>query len=214
MTIRTDDKSGVGWEPVFKTDMIDYRKYYSLEDYIFDEVGPRFRKTGHIDPADFYLILIWKAERAKTRHKRRLAKTAGSFAAAVKEVAASLHAAPAPGARLKLLMDKWQFLLPTASAILTVLYPEEFTIYDWRVCDELGGFHEIAKRRVFSDELWPVFWADYQHFMKAVKAAAPGELSLRDADRYLWGRSVYRSINKELSIAPDAEKGVRVARPK
>jgi hypothetical protein len=68
-----------------------------------------------------------------------------------------------------------------------------------RVCDELGAFHDLRKQRAFSDELWPVFWDDYQRFMNAVKAAAPAELSLRDADRFLWGRSVYKSIHRDLA---------------
>jgi hypothetical protein len=65
---------------------VDYRRYYWREQFLFDEVGPRFRETGQLDAADFYLILIWKAERAKGRHKKRLAKLekkAATFAAAV-----------------------------------------------------------------------------------------------------------------------------------
>ena len=183
------------------TDSYDYGKFYAREEYIFGEVGPRFRSTGRIDPSDFYLILIWKAERAKSRHRKRLVKLAkkrGSFSAAVEEIASSLHATREPDLRLKILMEKWKFLLPTASAILTVLYPEEFTIYDVRLCEELDGFRDLAKKAAFSDELWAAFWADYQRFMKAVKAAAPARLSLRDADRYLWGRSVCKSIQADL----------------
>ncbi len=176
---------------------VDYINYYSREKHLFENVGPRFRKSRHIDSTDFYLILIWKAERAKTRHKIRLAKLAkktGGFSAAVEEIAASLHAARGPQDRLKILMQEWKFRLPTASAILTVLYPEEFTVYDVRICDELQGFHKLANRCVFSDKLW----ADYQDFIRALKAATPEGLSLRDADRYLWGKSVYKSIQKDL----------------
>ncbi|GEM_PF-1978624 len=36
----------------------EYINYYSREKYFFEKVGPRFRKSGHIDPTDFYLILI------------------------------------------------------------------------------------------------------------------------------------------------------------
>lgn len=48
---------------------IDYLKYYDVEKYLLEEVGKRFRETGELEPADFYTILIWKAERAKNRHK-------------------------------------------------------------------------------------------------------------------------------------------------
>lgn len=38
-----------------------------------------------------------------------------------------------------MLVKKWEFFLPTAAAILTILYPDEFAIFDWRVCDELNS---------------------------------------------------------------------------
>lgn len=38
----------------------NYLKYFDDEAYLLDEVAPRFRETGHIDPADFYMMLIWK----------------------------------------------------------------------------------------------------------------------------------------------------------
>jgi hypothetical protein len=105
--MRRSDKSDVAAKIASGAATVDYRKYYSREEYIFGEVGPKFQKTGHIDPADFYLILIWKAERSKTRHRKRMAKTAGSFAAAVKEIASSLHATRQPEVKLKLIMEKW-----------------------------------------------------------------------------------------------------------
>jgi hypothetical protein len=91
-------------------------------------------------------------------------------------------------------MKDWGFRLPTASAILTVLYPNDFTVYDSRVCGELGAFEELADRQ-YSDSLW----ADYQRFLNKVNAAVPGSLSLRDKDRYLWGRSFYTQVIDDIS---------------
>ena len=45
-------------------------------------------------------------------------------------------------------MTKWAFRLPTASAILTVLYPDVFTVYDRRVCKVLGAFDQLANIEV------------------------------------------------------------------
>jgi hypothetical protein len=42
--------------------------------------------------------------------------------------------------KLRYLLADWGFRLPMATAILTVLYPEEFTVYDTRVCALLGEF--------------------------------------------------------------------------
>ena len=80
-----------------------------------------------------------------------------------------------------------------ATAILTVLYPADFTVYDTRVCEQLAAFENLAHRK-FSDELW----ADYRRFLEAVSAAVPGRISLRDKDRYLWGRSFHEQVVNDL----------------
>lgn len=170
----------------------DYRKFYYLERYLFCEVGPRFAKTGNLCPFDFYMILIWKANRAKTRIRDRLSTEKGGFAAAVKRIAETLHACDTPMRRLEFLMEEG-FRLPMATAVLTVLYPNIFTVYDFRVCEQLGNFKNLASHK-FSDRLW----CDYKRFVNAVNDAVPGELSLRDKDRYLWARSFHAGVMEDL----------------
>jgi hypothetical protein len=172
---------------------IDYLKIYDLEGYLFEEVGPRFEKTGKISPADFYMIVIWKANRAKRRIREKLAKLRGSFDSAVTDIAAALTAAPSARERLELLMKEWGFRLPMATAILTVLYPSDFTVYDIRVSQQLKKFGELGDWQ-FSDRLWQ----RYQEYLSAVNSAAPKELSLRNKDRYLWGRSFYEGVMSDL----------------
>ena len=41
-------------------------------------------------------------------------------------------------------MRDWKLRLPTASAVLTVLYPEDFTVYDQRVCKMLDMQYRTA----------------------------------------------------------------------
>lgn len=171
-------------------------EYYDPEDRLFPGLAVTFAQEKRLDPAEFYLILDWRAPRARTRHIRRLARKAGSFAAAVGQIASDLHQAAEPEERLELLLDKWGFRLPTASAILTVLYPETFTVYDVRVCKELGDFDRLADKR---DGLW----LEYQRFVCAVRAAVeqPPNLSLRDCDRTLWGRNKQRQMQDEIKAA-------------
>ena len=140
-----------------------------------------------------YLILDWKSSRARTRHRSRLAGIAGSFNAAVGEIAADLHAAASPEQRLGVLLTKWGFRLPTASAILSILYPDIFTIYDIRVCNALCAFHRLG------DMKWsPTVWVEYQRFIGAVRDATPQGLSLRDRDRWLWGQDKRETLRNEL----------------
>ncbi len=143
-------------------------------------------------------MFIWKANRAKGTTKKRLAKLAnGTFPSAVSQICEALQEAKTPKGKLAILMERWKFLLPMATAILTVLYPNEFTIYDTRVCKVLDGFKDIGARS-FSEKLWD----EYERFKRAVvehaeKDGAPVELSLRDKDRFLWGKSFYQQVARE-----------------
>lgn len=84
-------------------------------------------------------------------------------------------------------MSDWGFRLATASAILTVLYPDRFTIYDVRVCGQLNAFEDLKARR-FSISLWD----HYEKFKKKAIAHAPQGLTLREVDHYHWGNSWHR----------------------
>ena len=172
---------------------IDYLKFYNDEKYLLNEVGPEFRASGQVSAVDFYMILGWKANRAKTKHKTRLANLAGSFSNAVQQIAEGLHAAADNKSRLELLMTKWSFLLPTATAILALLYPDDFTVYDWRVREEVQS--PLKADRTFSESLW----TDYEAFKQAVIAHTPHGLSLRERDQFLIGRSLRREIEAALA---------------
>jgi hypothetical protein len=134
------------------------------------------------------------------------------FKAAVNEIAAALHAATGPEQQLELLLVDWGFQLPTASAILTVLLPDQFTIYDIRLCDSLHTFHRLGGLK-WSHEVWE----EYQRFIVAVRHSAPRGLSLRDCDRWLWGRNKRDALLKELAEpggqrAPRGGTNVRATR--
>lgn len=50
----------------------EYRKYYFLEDYLFNEVHRRFHEQGYLAAEDFFCIVIWKSNRAKSKVAERL----------------------------------------------------------------------------------------------------------------------------------------------
>jgi hypothetical protein len=171
--------------------MIDYCKFYHLERYLLEEVGPRFRSSGAIEPVDLFMIFIWKANRAKTKVRDSLKRRAnGSFSDAVKTIATALFAAKDRKERLGILMRNWGLRLPMASAILTILYPDEFTVYDRRVCAMLPSFS--YKDWSFSDECW----SEYERYKTAVSESEPSR-SLRDNDRFLWGKSFWQAAKRD-----------------
>ena len=138
-------------------------------------------------------IVIWKANRAKAYVARRLLDRYGDLERAAQQLSEAVWQAPDDEARLAVLMGQGGFALPMASAILTVLYPDRFTVYDRRVCDALGDFHRLAAIRTSQR-----VWKGYEAYRHAVEQATPVGLSLRDKDRYLFGRSVAQQLVRDL----------------
>jgi hypothetical protein len=92
------------------------------------------------------------------------------------------------------MIEEWGFRLPMASAILTVLYPKDFTVYDNRVCDALGDFKDAQYKTRFE-----ALWSRYSEYIQAVRAAVPGHELLRDKDRYLWGKSFAEQLERDVA---------------
>ena len=174
---------------------IDYLKLYDDENYLFAEVSRRFSEFGYLNAFDFFCIVIWKANRSKSKiAKRLLSKGYPDLDSGVVALTKSLANAEGDKARMKILIIDWGFLLPTASAILTVLYPMSFTIYDYRVCGVLKRFHNLPNKTNFDS-----LWNEYKSFLDAVNEAGPSEYSLRDKDRWLWGKSFYQQLEKDIA---------------
>jgi hypothetical protein len=192
----------------------DYRHYYDLEGYLFDCVGPRFRDQGSLDAFDLFCIVIWKANRSKSRIAARLLKPepeARTLEDSARELTAGIADRPEARERLcYLLGPQWGLRLPMASAILSVLYPDEFTVYDQRVCDELREFEGLAE---ISDP--QRLWEGYQAYKQAVERETPAGLSLRDKDRYLWGRSFAKQLQSDIlagfgGAAPQPQHAINI----
>jgi hypothetical protein len=178
--------------------MVDYLRYYDLEAFLFQDVHSRFQKEGSLCAFDFFSIVIWKANRAKSRAAKRLLarcpEQGANLDMIVHNLTKSLFDAQTHRERLRVMLEDWGFYLPMASAVLAVLYPDFFTVYDFRVCEQLGRFHELANWSDFNK-----IWSGYEQYQDAVLAAAPSGLSLRDKDRYLWGRSSARQLEEDIA---------------
>jgi hypothetical protein len=180
----------------------DYRKLYDLENYLFEEVSRRFSELGYLNAFDFFCIVIWKANRSKSKiAKRLLSKGHPELDSAVVALTKSLAKAANDKTRMKILIDDWGFRLPMASAILTVLYPMSFTIYDYRICEVLDDFHNLQNKTNFDS-----LWNRYESLVAKINKGAPSEYSLRDKDKWLWGKSFYQQLEKD--IAEEFQKKV------
>lgn len=177
--------------------------YYHLENHLFQVVRLRFLEDHSLGAADFFCIIIWKANRAKSYVAKRLflkdPQKRTELESIVRDLTSAIHSAKDGKGRLCLLRKEWGFGLPIATAILTVLYPDEFTVYDVRVCQQLDRFRHLDGIEDFEK-----LWECYLEFLNAVCEAAPTELCIRDKDRYLWGKSFAESL------ACDIENGFGV----
>ncbi len=80
----------------------DYRAYFDLETYLFGTVTQRFRDWGYLAARDFFCIVIWKANRAKSKVARTLLKRGkADLETAVYRLTTGLAALPAGEARLR-----------------------------------------------------------------------------------------------------------------
>lgn len=172
---------------------MDYQQFYNLESYLLETVRPRFIKQGYLSAFDFFCIVIWKANRSKSKIAKRLKERHSSLETAVKEVTSSIFKMKNGNEKLRYLVKTWKFRLPMASAILTILYPDEFTPYDVRVREVLVDLPNLNNLSNFER-----LWKGYQEFKKRVSESAPSVLSLRDKDRYLWGKSFYNQLKREI----------------
>ena len=171
---------------------MDYLKYYHLENYLFEEVKGNFQKRGYLTPEEFFCIVIWKANRAKSKIKYKVSKSGANLEQSVKKLTNEIFKAPDNKEKLKILLDGWGFNLPMATAILTVLYPKDFTVYDIRARKELG-IEDFAGRKNQIEKY-------FLEFLPMVKEKVKGE-NLRDKDRYLWGKSFYEDLINFLKSA-------------
>lgn len=174
----------------------DYGQFYALEDYLFRSVSPRFSASRELSAFDFFCIVIWKANRSKSKVAKRLLGHGIGYPdlqTAIAALAASISGATNARDRLSVLVEEWGFRLPMASAILTVLYPEEFTVYDVRVCEVLGDFHDAQYKQNFA-----ALWERYTAYVKRVRNEVPHATSLREKDRYLWGKSFAYQLTRDI----------------
>ena len=174
----------------------NFLQYYDLEGYLFKVVSTRYSQNKILTAFDFFCIVIWKANRAKSKVAERLlahGNSQPSLKAAVDSLLTAISEAKDQRTRLSVLIEDWGFRLPMASAILTVLYPEDFTVYDIRVCDVLRDFKDAQYKTSFT-----ALWERYSAYVIAVKDAVPECSSLRDKDRFLWGKSFASQLQTDI----------------
>lgn len=173
-----------------------YLKYYFLENYLFNEVGKIFQKRGYLTPEEFFAIVIWKSNRAKTNVRRGIEKSKKN----IRTITSEVFRAKTPEQKLEVLTLIPGIGIPMASAILTVCYPDNFTVADYRACTALKDFgEEIVGNPTTRTSVY------FEYLEKCKKLARKYNLSLRNFDRILWAKDFYEGTNGLKNLAKGIE---------
>jgi len=108
----------------------------------FERMSKVLQKRGYLLKKEFVSIGKWKAERQKGRHENNNDEDVES---ATKE---ALEASDRD--KIKILRLLEGVGIPVASAILTVVYPKEYCVIDYRTWRALLWLRELAKKESFT----------------------------------------------------------------
>ena len=175
-----------------------YLKYYYcfLENYLFEEVNKNFQNNGYLTSEEFFAIVIWKSNRSKTNVRRGIEKTKKT----IRTITSEVFQAETPEQKLNTLISIPNIGIPIASAILTVCYPDDFTVVDYRACTALKDFgEEIVGNPI---KKIPTY---FEYLEKCKKLAHKYNFSLRDFDRILWAKDFYEGTNGLKHLAKGIE---------
>lgn len=189
--------------------MQNYIKYYWIEsEYLEKEVFLHFDNKGYLTPEQFFSILFWKSKRPIKKWVRPQLPNES-----VKSLTREISSSPTKSdtgekEKLDVLLGQSGFGIAMASAVLSVLYPTDYTVYDYRAREQLNKecfkkyrkegkllrdisaiTNDIANRQKIKKTYW--------EFVEIVKRIAEDKgLTLRNCDRYLWGKSWYEDLEK------------------
>ncbi len=187
----------------------EYLKYYWLEEkYLQTDVPNAFHDIHkkHLTVEQLFSIIEWKNKKFGIRNIPQL-----NDVKAVHELTEKIFNASSLSDRLTILLREENgtkrrgIKLATASAILTILYPEEFSVYDIRVRKQLmnRGLWERSEKKDKNGEDLPIDITDDKavvdkyfnlYLSKVQELATKNELSLRDCDRALWAQDWHKDL--------------------
>jgi hypothetical protein len=179
----------------------DFTKYYdsNIEEYIFNVISKKF-KDG-LDAIDFFIICNWKSNRILkliyNGLKTKCVDDKINIDDYIKRLTRKLYEEADDNKRLGMLTDIEGIHLAMASAILTVLDKEKYTIYDFRACEhrDLKQFKKLKDK-----EKGKITWKDYKEYIDAVKKIQKEEniINLRETDKALWGISFMDDLKNNI----------------
>ena len=172
---------------------------YDPEHRVFPDFS-KAKEGRKLSKRDVLLILKWKLNRIKNLNSETVSD---DNLAKINHAIVVGRTPERKCEALNQLMSIRGIGLATATAILTVCYPEEFTIVDQRVLEALDLFPPgSADRKLTKHDTndWTV--EDYiaRYLPKVKECSERWGRPLRQTDQALWGLSVHKRIEEILGI--------------
>lgn len=154
------------------------------ERWLFDVVSHRVSEANRYDKEDFLSVCEWKSVRTKS-----LVRT--NSPEAIAEATTIAFTSPL-WLQVPILCALRGVSVPTASALLTIWNPNQYTVYDFRVRNSLGLLTHARLEGVDID----LVCSSYQTYLRLARDLA-GDLtcSLRTLDKALWMYDKLRNAN-------------------
>jgi len=153
-----------------KVDSKKYLALYDQENYLFNHLGPAIKKRGFIKFDEFYKICMWKSARQKPKYIKnkntveKLTRTAFQL----KE-----------DEKMKMLCKLKGVGIPTASALLAIVYPKKYPIIDVRCVYMLKELRENINKSITINN-----WLKYLRIMRNI--AKENMITPRELDKVLF----------------------------
>jgi len=179
---------------------------YDPESRVFPEIRKRLSKGEGLTKRDVLLILKWKLGRIKGSN----AKTVSDEN--LKKINKAIVDAKKPEKAVAALksLDKIPGIgVATATAILTVCFPDTFTIIDERVLESLELFprwYEKKKKQKekYSTADWTAKGYVQEYLPRVREYKDRWNKALREVDQVLWGLSVNRRVEKVIKKSEES----------
>lgn len=157
-----------------KSEILDLKKRYDTENYLFDVVGKNIRKKGYLNFEEFYAIAMWKSPRQKQKYllNKKLVTPKTKAAFKLKD----------EKSRMLKLCELEGVAIPTASAILAVAFPDDYAIIDIRCLNALKDLkYDISTYPRINT------WLQYIDIMRSI-AKKYSDITPRDIDKALFAK--------------------------
>lgn len=149
-----------------------YIELYDTEKYLFEVISPKVKKSGYLSFNDFYQICMWKSARPKKRYLNNKESIESVTKRALLETD--------EGRRIKILCELDGVGIATASAILTIIYPEKYAVIDVRDLEELNKIIKNKIGKTISINTWINYLAEMR------KLAIENNATPREIDKALF----------------------------